>query len=84
MLEAAGRLPLPLPVDAWIANALGVSRVRMLDLTPHIAMEATRLPGTIHKDPVDRLLVATARIHDCPLLTVDQQIRHYPHVVTLP
>jgi len=48
-----------------------------------IASEAYELPVAFHKDPVDRVLVATARIHDLVLLTADDLILRYPHVKTL-
>jgi PIN domain nuclease of toxin-antitoxin system len=35
---------------------------------------------TFHKDPADQIIVATARIHDCELLTLDHKIRGYAHV----
>ena len=40
------------------------------------------LAGEFHRDPADQIIVATARIHDLPLLTVDTQILQYPHVKT--
>jgi PIN domain nuclease of toxin-antitoxin system len=51
-------------------------------LSPRIAVDATRLPEPFHRDPADRLLVATARTFGVPMLTVDAAIREYPHVVT--
>lgn len=75
-----GKLTLPLPVEDWINQALAHPGVRLLDLTPRIAIEATQLPGVFHRDPADQLIVATARVHDCPLVTVDIAIRNYPHV----
>jgi PIN domain nuclease of toxin-antitoxin system len=39
---------------------------------------ATRL-ADIHKDPADRLIVATARIYDLTILTSDHKILDYPH-----
>ena len=41
------------------------------------------LPGEFHRDPADQLIVATARIHDCPLVTSDSRILNYPHVETV-
>lgn len=63
-------------------QGLAYPGIRLIDLTPKIAIEATELPGDFHKDPADRLIVATARVHDCRLLTVDTQILNYPHVKT--
>jgi len=74
------RLVLPEPVDRWLELALGYPGVQMLPLTPEIAVESTRLPGSFHRDPVDQILVASARICRCPILTADQQILGYAHV----
>ena len=61
-------------------TALSYAGIRLLDLTPQIAIESTQLPGEFHRDPADQIIVATARIHDCPLLTVDDKILDYPYV----
>jgi len=84
MLVAKGRLRLTVPVETWIHSALSPSEVRLLELTPSIAIESTVLPGNVHNDPADRIIIATARAARCPLVTLDQQIRQYPHVTTLP
>ncbi|NUM48756.1 MAG: type II toxin-antitoxin system VapC family toxin [Anaerolineales bacterium] len=74
------RIELPFPLHEWFAQALSYPGVRILDLTPEIAIESTRLPGEFHRDPADQVIVATARIHQCALVTSDEKIRHYPHV----
>lgn len=78
------RLALPVPVAEWLDQALIYPGVRVLDLTPRIVVESTQLPGTFHRDPADQLIVATARIYNCPLVTVDTKILAYPYVQTLP
>jgi PIN domain nuclease of toxin-antitoxin system len=79
-----GRLTLPSPVAAWLDQALAYPGIRLLDLTPRIMVESTQLPGTFHRDPSDQLIVATARVYHCPLVTVDAKILAYPHVQTEP
>ena len=61
-------------------SALARSGITVLPLTPDIAVESVQLPGEFHRDPADRILVATARIHACPLVTADEKILAYPHV----
>ena len=56
--------------------------IKLLLLTPQIAVESTRLIG-FHKDPADQIIVATARIHNCPLITADAKIISYKGVQTL-
>jgi len=82
-LVELNRLELRCPVAEWIAQALAYPGVRLLYLTPRIAVESTKLPGTFHRDPADQIIVATARIRGCPLLTADARILRYPHVKTL-
>ena len=89
MLEIAklvenNRLSLPVPVGEWLDQALAYPGVRLLELTPRIAVESTQLPGTFHRDPADQLIVATARVYDCPLVTLDGKIRAYQHVQVAP
>ena len=78
------RLELPRPVSEWFDLALAYPGVRLLDLTPRIALESTQLPEGFHRDPADQLIVATARVHGAPLMTLDARILHYPHVQTVP
>ncbi len=77
------RLTLPCPVEDWMSQALAYPGVRLLDLTPEIAIESTQLPGTFHRDPADQIIVATARIYNCSLLTADTKILSYAHLNVL-
>lgn len=79
-LVERGRISLPFPVEDWLQLALTEPGIRLLQLTPQIIVESTRLPGTFHRDPADQVIVATARVYACPLVTMDNQIRNYQHV----
>ena len=79
-----GRLGLPRPVDEWLDEALAYPGIVLLSLTPSIVVESTTMPGGFHRDPADQLIVATARVYACPLVTLDAKIRSYPHVQTRP
>ena len=63
--------------------ALAYPAVRLLELSPDIAIASTRLPGEFHSDPADQMIVATARAFDCPLVTSDGKIVRYRHVETI-
>lgn len=76
------RLVLPMSIDQWFDNALAYPGVALLNLVPGIAIESTKLPGKFHRDPADQIIVATARVLDCPLLTIDRRLQNYPHVDT--
>ncbi|MFZ1399026.1 MAG: type II toxin-antitoxin system VapC family toxin [Candidatus Promineifilaceae bacterium] len=74
------KLVLHCAIDEWLDTALNYPGIQLLPLTPEIIVESTQLPGEFHRDPADQIIVATARAHDCPLLTVDEKILNYPHV----
>jgi PIN domain nuclease of toxin-antitoxin system len=82
MLHAKGRLNFAVPLQEWFDNILAESGILVLPLTPRITVEAYSLPGRFHDDPADRMIVATARNHDCLLLTEDKKILDYSHVRT--
>ena len=83
-LVERGRLTLPCPVFDWIHQALAYPGVHLIELSPRISVESTQLPGTFHRDPADQIIVATSRILDAPLVTVDGKILEYPHVRLVP
>ena len=74
------RLTLPCVIEEWLDQALSYPNIRLLELTPRIIVESTELPGTFHRDPADQLIVATARVYNCPLVTMDTKILNYQHV----
>ncbi len=67
----------------WMADAQRALGVMFMDLTSDVAAAAYDLPGNFHKDPVDRVLVATARLHDLTLVTADDLILDYRQVKSL-
>ena len=77
------RIVLPIPLEEWFQKALSYPGITLINLTPEIVIESTRLPGNFHKDPADQMIVATARILDIPLVTSDTLIIDYEHVVTI-
>lgn len=81
-LVEINKLVLPDPVDEWSLSALAYPGVQLINLTIPIIVESTQLTG-FHRDPFDQLIVATARIYGCPLLTADAKILAYPDVQTL-
>ena len=71
------------PVEDWIEQALAKPELNLVQLSTQIILDSTRLPQPFHRDPADQLLVATARVLNCPLMTVDTKIVSYVHVRTL-
>jgi len=81
-LAAHGRLELLPDVDRWLEASLDLLGCATVEVSHEIAREAYALPGDLHRDPADRLLVATARVHGLTLLTADDRILAYAHVET--
>ncbi len=67
----------------WKELSLAELGASTIPFTHEIAWEAYNLPGTFHNDPVDRVLVATARVEKMTLITADDLLLRYPHVKTL-
>lgn len=77
MLVAKDRIRLSMPVEEWVRQASATPGMQMLGVIPEIALESTRLPDAPHGDPVDRLLMASARVHNLTLVTADEKILAY-------
>jgi PIN domain nuclease of toxin-antitoxin system len=74
-----GRLRLPCPVDEWLEAALTPTGITQLPLTPEVACQGVTL-SPIHKDPFDRLIIATALVYQAQLASVDGLFRRYPEL----
>lgn len=83
-LVERGRLNLPCPVTVWLQQALAYPGVQLIELSPKICVESTQLPGTFHRDPADQIIVATARVLDAPVATLDAKLLAYPHIKIVP
>ena len=78
-LVERNRLSLPCPMLDWLLQALAYPGIQLIELSPRICVESAALPGSFHKDPADQIIVATARILDAPIVTVDDKILSYSH-----
>jgi PIN domain nuclease of toxin-antitoxin system len=61
----------------WFARVMDGPAISEADFTSEIAIEASYLPGNLHGDPADRLIVATARHLGIPVVTRDRRIIAY-------
>ncbi len=82
-LDSLGRIELRLPLRDWLERATAPPLVRRIGISPAIAAEVATLPESFHRDPADRILVATARVVGATLLTRDQRILEAGIVPTL-
>lgn len=73
------RLELPLPAREWFTLALAGSGVELLALTPAISARAVEL-SEIHRDPFDRIIIATALELDARLASIDGYFAGYPEL----
>jgi PIN domain nuclease of toxin-antitoxin system len=78
-----GDLELKLPVKEWLKAALERPGVELINLDCDIIVDSTQLPQPFQKDPADQLIVATARVLNCKLMTEDRKILAYEHVSTI-
>ncbi|MCY4050591.1 MAG: type II toxin-antitoxin system VapC family toxin [Gammaproteobacteria bacterium] len=78
----AKRLTLTMQLSSWIAETLNGLKAETLPITNGIALAAYQLPGEFHRDPTDRILVATAVVHQLTVITADCRILEYPHVLS--
>jgi PIN domain nuclease of toxin-antitoxin system len=83
MLVSHGRLSLTMDVAAWLAVVEEIEAVAFAAVDNEIGVKAVELPGEFHKDPADRIIVATARKLGAPVITADEKIRGYRHVKTI-
>jgi len=77
MLAQKGRVTLGMEVGAWVEQALALPGVRLTPLLPAIAVDSARLPGDLHGDQADRIIIASARHVGAPVLTADKAILRY-------
>jgi PIN domain nuclease of toxin-antitoxin system len=61
----------------WFHDAIAVTRSMTLPLDADLMLSIAGLPEPLHRDPADRMLIATARVHDLTLVTRDQAILDY-------
>ena len=78
MLVQRDRIRIDCSALEWLNDALDVPGVRIVELTPSVAVQSTRLPSTFHNDPADRLIVATALNEGAPLISADQKFVDIP------
>lgn len=78
-----GSLDLGLAFVDWLAVAAQPALVRVLPVDAEVGRLANDLAGTFHEDPADRFIVATAIHHRLVLVTSDEKILAYPHVISL-
>lgn len=80
---AQGKMTLPLEINQWYEQVRVYPGLLIEPVIPEDLIASTQLPGTFHKDPADRIIVALARRLGVPLISRDAKILAYPHVQTV-
>jgi PIN domain nuclease of toxin-antitoxin system len=73
VLAERGRIKLAPDSRQWIAAALSRTPAHEAPLNHHVAIRSREIL-TVHEDPADRFLVATALIYDLTLATADETL----------
>ena len=77
MLVRARRIELSVSIDRWVEMALAMPGITLLPFSAAIAIESVNLPEPMHKDPADRILVASARVERMTMVTSDAKIQSF-------
>ncbi len=75
ILVETGEVELAPSTRMWLEAATHPLTVQLAQLSRAVALELLELPASLHRDPADRIIVATARALEVPLLTFDRRIR---------
>ncbi len=73
---ARKKIDLPIEAEDWYHKALEVHDLVEIPVTGEIALRSASLPF-LHKDPADRIIIATARLHHLPIVTHDNRFEQY-------
>jgi PIN domain nuclease of toxin-antitoxin system len=79
LLVNGRKLELSLSTDEWIREALEQSGIECLPITCTIAHRSVKLTD-IHRDPADRIIIATTLEHDARLASYDTAFPNYPEL----
>ncbi len=76
-LSRRSRIDLDIPMQQWFDLAFADASLNLLPVTPEIAINAALLPEGFHGDPIDRIIAATARVHNLVLCTHDEKLLRF-------
>ena len=83
MLVQREKLLLSMSVARWLSSVAQIETLRFHPVDTEVPVNSADLPGMFHKNPADRMIVATARMLNASLITRDEKIRAYEHVKTI-
>lgn len=74
LLRQRGRIRLDMGLREWLERATAAPLVARCSITPAVAAETVALPYGFPRDPADRIIASTARVHGAALMTRDRAI----------
>ncbi|HJZ05491.1 twitching motility protein PilT [Candidatus Amesbacteria bacterium RIFCSPHIGHO2_01_FULL_48_32] len=80
LLVKKKRVVIEMSMEDWVRELTELEFVKVIPVDAETAVESVNLPGEFHKDPADRIIVATARRLGAKLVTKDKKILGYDHV----
>ena len=83
LLVAKKRLKLSTDVIDWIGKSERLPFFQFMPVDNSMAVKSVNLPQPLHKDPADRIIIATAITIAAPVVTKDEKLLDYPHVETI-
>lgn len=82
-LVARGRLDLSIDVNDWVGASEALPFLRFVPIDSRIALRSARLPEPFHRDPADRIIVATALVLGAELVSKDERMHAYTAIRTV-
>ncbi len=83
LLFKKGKIHMSANPDIWLEKVENLVNLRFIPVDNKIAGLSVNLPEPLHKDPADRIIIATARQYGATLITSDDKIRKYSGVQTI-
>ncbi|MBN2000482.1 type II toxin-antitoxin system VapC family toxin [candidate division KSB1 bacterium] len=75
------KIQLPMPPDEWFQTALALHGIDELHINSEILIKSASLPF-LHNDPADRIIIATAMVHNAKIISKDGLLQRY-HDITV-
>ncbi len=83
MLVSRKRLTLTIDAETWITSLEALPFLTFVAVDNRIAVRSVQLEDFPHRDPADRLIVATALGLGATVVTADTRLRRYKPLATL-
>ena len=74
---AKGRVSSTITPQRWFDRLVKEAGFVLAEMPPEVLIDSSFLPGSIHGDPADRIIIATARAYGLTVVTRDQHILDY-------